>query len=360
MSELAKILQQETEREGVISFARFMELALYCPVYGYYEQSGRIGRAGDFYTNLSVGALFGELLAFQFVQWLEALTEPVKCLEAGAHDGQLAYDILSWLHQNYPDLCKRLDYWILEPSTARQACQLHKLDKFAQVKWFHSWAALPEQQLSGIIFSNELLDAFPVHRIFWDTARQAWFEWGVTLNENKEFIPRKMFSRDWTTEVKEAEFAAAPELMELLPDGYTIELCPGASKWWGQAARALRRGKLLTIDYGLTAAELLAPERTAGTLRSYYRHHLAPDPLSRPGEQDITAHVNFEEVIKTGEAAGLRTQGLFSQMQFLTSIATKMLEKGTENWKPALVRQFQTLTHPAHLGRAFQVLIQER
>src|SRR5512146_2404868 len=116
MNELAKIIHKAIEQQGVIGFDEFMELALYCPNLGYYERSGRVGRRGDFYTNLSVGALFGQLLACQFMEWLETIPGPVQCLEAGAHDGQLAYDILSWSNEKHPETCKRLDYWILEPS----------------------------------------------------------------------------------------------------------------------------------------------------------------------------------------------------------------------------------------------------
>src|SRR5437764_10738297 len=123
MTEIAKILRKEVKRQGVMPFAEFMRLALYCPKFGYYEQSpSRIGRSGDFYTSVSTGSLFGELLAFQCAEWLEALSGgPFQLVEAGAHDGQLAADILRWLSQNRSALFSSLEYWILDPSPSRQA-----------------------------------------------------------------------------------------------------------------------------------------------------------------------------------------------------------------------------------------------
>src|SRR2546426_5986906 len=128
MSEIAKIMRQQVQCDGFIPFADFMRLALYCPKYGYYEQmAGRIGREGDFYTSVSVGSLFGELLAFQFAGWLEAEVRSqeseVRIVEAGAHDGKLAQDLLGWMRRRRPQLFERVEYFINEPSKRRQAWQ---------------------------------------------------------------------------------------------------------------------------------------------------------------------------------------------------------------------------------------------
>ena len=152
-----------------------------------------------------------------------------------------------------------------------------------------------------------------------------------------------------------------PQLEAVLPDGYTIETSPAAENWWREAAGILERGKLMTIDYGLTAEELFSPARLRGTLRAYFRHHASDDILANVGEQDLTAHVNFSAIQTAGESAGLRTEMFSTQSQFLTRI----LEKASKNnlpgkWSSAQVRQFQTLTHPEHLGRAFRVLVQSR
>ena len=150
--------------------------------------------------------------------------------------------------------------------------------------------------------------------------------------------------------------------MDVLPDGYIIETCPAAENWWREAAGVLGRGRLMTIDYGLTADELFSPGRTRGTLRAYFRHHASDDLLANPGEQDLTAHVNFSAIQAAGEACGLKTETFSTQAQFLTGIAEEVFKNPNSfgEWGAQQTRQFQTLTHPEHLGRAFRVLVQSR
>ncbi|HEU0009797.1 MAG TPA: SAM-dependent methyltransferase [Verrucomicrobiae bacterium] len=368
MTRVATILRQEVELAGILSFARFMEVALYCPGIGYYERhTGQMGSAGDYYTSTSVGPLFGELLARRVADWLEELSPgPLQLAEAGAHDGQLAHDILSWLAAHRPQLFARIHYWIIEPSFNRQDWQRLKLESFApRVEWFAGFHALPASGLRGVILSNELMDAFPVHRVAWGAASQRWFEWGVG-REGGRFVWRPMESgADWTAHLADAGFDLPLELLAVLPDGFVLEVSPAAGAWWSAAARSLRAGRLLTADYGLTAIERLGPGRAGGTLRVYSRHRAQADVLDNPGEQDITAHVNFSQLQRVGERAGLRTDGLFTQAEFLTQIATRTSDRDgrgllAEAWTPAQARQFQTLVHPEHLGRAFRVLVQSR
>ena len=366
MTEIATILRQEVEREGVISLARFMDLALYCPNLGYYEQEGsRIGRSGDFFTSVSTGSLFGELLAFQFALWRETGTfQEWHLVEAGAHDGQLALDVLRWLREARPKLFARLEYWLVEPSSRRQGWQRAKLDKFAgRIRWVETLPALPKDSVGGVIFCNELLDAFPVHRVAWDKSARKWFEWGVGVSEGQFVWQRlELAGRDWNGELRRAGIEMSDGLGAVLPDGFTIDLCPAAGEWWRTAAEALRQGRLLTFDYGLTADQILAPERSQGTLRAYYRHHGSREVLLKPGDRDLTAHVNFTQLQRAGQAAGLKTDGLYTQEQFLTRVGQVLWEKGATIGAPSpkQVRQFQSLTHPEHLGRAFRVLVQSR
>src|ERR1051325_3800735 len=183
---LAEAIRVEIKAQGPISCARFMELALYHPQFGYYQRPiKQIGCQGDFYTSVSVGSLFGQLLAFQFARWLDSLPSPssrssravsskppLHLVEAGAHDGHLAADIIEWFHQKRPDLLRSLKYWIIEPALERERKQARNLGAFrAQLHWSRSWNACPELGIHGIIFSNELLDAFPVHRLGWDAQR---------------------------------------------------------------------------------------------------------------------------------------------------------------------------------------------
>lgn len=354
-------------------------MALYCPIYGYYEKEADIiGRAGDYYTNVSVGSLYGELLAWQFAQWLESspglpqkranpnqLT--LRLVEGGAHRGELAKDILGWLRRHRPALFDRAEYCIVEPSTRRETRQRETLKEYSgRIMWVkklaelgnHGQKFLPEGdagasgEVRTIIFSNELLDAFPVHRFGWDAAQHAWFEWGVTAQDEK-FV--------WTRMAPTfAVPKCPPELAKVLPDGFTLEVCPSAVQWWREAAQLPSVLKLLTVDYGLTLEERFAPHRQEGTLRAYRRHQFNADVLAHPGEQDITAHVDFTTLQQTGVAVGLRTEQFVTQAQFLTGILADISKgpAGFGDWTSERTRQFQTLTHPEHLGRAFRVLVQ--
>jgi SAM-dependent MidA family methyltransferase len=364
VNKLFEIICAETAPRGVLPFARFMELALYCPDYGYYEQQkDNIGRHGDFITSVSTGELFGQLLAFQFAEW----TEEIKTLnpqlsifnliEAGAHDGKLAKDILTWLQLQRPKLFSQIEYIILEPSSCRQKWQHETLKQFApRVRWFTDFENLKfktkKTKLTGIIFSNELLDAMPVHRFGWDAKNKKWLEWGVAI-EGEKFAWAKIQNSEFRIQNSELE--------SVLPDNYTIETSPAAENWWREAAGILECGKLLTIDYGFTADEMFSPARTGGTLRAYFRHHATDDILTNVGEQDLTAHVNFFAIQKIGEEAGLKTENFCTQPQLLTQILAKtQKDKNFGEWNGGRARQFQTLTHPEHLGRAFRVLVQSR
>jgi len=362
---LNEILASEIAHAGVLPFARFMELALYCPLYGYYEaQKQTIGRRGDYFTSVSVGSLFGELLAFQFARWLETGAGPQpqiqRIIEAGAHDGQLALDILAWLRAHRPKLFDRLEYVILEPSARRQEWQRETLAEFGpRVRWLFQFPTSNPEALPsispGVIFANEMLDAFPVRRFGWDARQKKWFEWGVTLATGK-FVWAKIPDPDVVPQTP------TPDLLEMLPEGFTTELCPAAEQWWQSAAHTLKHGQLLTFDYGLTAMDFFTPERRDGTLRAYHRHQLRSDLLAHPGEQDLTEHVNFTAIQAAGEAAGLKTETSATQAKFLTQITEQIWQNPSAfgEWTPGRTRQFQTLTHPQHLGRPFRVLVQNR
>lgn len=355
-------IREEILKCGEISFARFMELALYCPETGYYEaKKDNVGRTGDFITSVSTGELFGQLLAFQFAEWLDELkiqNEKLKIIEAGAHDGKLATDILNWLEIFRPELFSQIEYCLIEPSETRRRWQKETLAKFAEkIHWVTQISELGSRQ-SAIIFSNELLDAMPVHRFGWDAKAKQWFEWCVALNGEKFTWIRSLGdSQAFPSAVRDLPSS----LLAVLPDGYTIETSPAAEQWWRAAAGVLTHGRLLAIDYGFSAEEQISPSRLHGTLRAYHRHHVSDDLLANVGEQDLTAHVNFTAIQKAGEAAGLQTENFCTQPQFLTRIWEAAMKKGFfSEWEARQTRQFQTLTHPDHLGRAFRVLVQSR
>lgn len=349
-----------------------MELALYCPVYGYYEkEEDSIGRGGDYYTSVSVGPVFGELLALQFSDWFRALDGPLCLVEAGAHHGLLARDILRWLRAQRASLFERIEYWLIEPSARRLESQRHTLQEFAaKIRWATSPGGVSGGAASqgsdasgagftGVLFCNELLDSMPIHRFGWDAARGEWFEWAVTFEAGRFSWTRLPAPAAAVSgQIQPPQIPA--DLLKALPDGFTIEHCPVASRWWKEAAGVLRSGKLVALDYGLAAEEWLDPARPQGTLRAYRRHRLAPDPLADPGEQDLTAHVDFAAIEAAGQAMGLRTEPLVTQESFLTRIAATLLGEELSGWTGGRLRQFQTLTHPNHLGHSFRVLVQSR
>lgn len=355
MNALARQIGDEITRNGPMPFAEFMRRALYDADHGYYARLSRvIGKRGDFFTSVSVGAFFGELLAFQFARWLEGMKqqpEPFRIVEAGAHDGQLARDILEALHEHESSLLGAIEYWIIEPQPFRRAAQERTLAPFSNVKWFESFAGI-HQRIHGVIFSNELLDAMPAHPFVWNARLHQFEEVGVGLIGN---------TLTWT---RLAEPGIPPPylpegVLDVLPDGHVFEVCPEASQWWHEAASALQCGRLMTIDYGGVLEELLLPGRPHGTLRAYSEHRVTADILSNPGGQDITAHVNFSALRGVGQRAGLETETFTTQGQFLSAIARELWTR-RGSWPTNQVRQFQTLTHPEHLGRPFRVLIQSR
>jgi SAM-dependent MidA family methyltransferase len=341
-------VQNEIRVKGPIAFARFMEIALYSPR-GYYEQQKQIGRAGDFYTSVSVGPLFGELLAMKFAMWLQE-AETSELVEIGAHDGSLACDILTSFAEHEPDLLARLNYTIVEPSAHRRTWQRQTLDRhLANVRWADDLPA----EVRGVIFSNELLDAMPFHRLRWDAKSRTWKELFVT-GDGQQLI--------WTVgELSSQATTCAPpiakELAEVLPEGFATEVCPAATKWWTKAASRLQHGYLVGIDYGLTEEEFFRPDRANGTARRYSKHRVSDDLLANPGEQDITAHVNWSAVQRAGEKAGLRTIQFCAQEKFLMEIVERIT---ADDWSAEQIKQLKTLTHPNFLGRAFRVLVQQR
>lgn len=353
MSDLRIKIAAEIAQEGSIPFARFMTRALYEPSEGYYERPLEVGKAGDFYTSVSVGKVFGDLLASRFAGWLTEWRDgdSRQIVETGAHDGQLAADILAKL--SLLGVSAKIQYWIVEPSEVRRQLQQHTLHEFGgRVHWFKDIHDVPP--VNGIFFSNELLDAFPVHRICWDASQQLWRELLVACYGDK-FVWEKAELTFPSNDV-----SLPREVWPHLPDGFLFEVDRFARAWWKDAAAKLRAGKLMAIDYGFTVEDFLRSGKTGGTTRAYCQHRVTDDLLAHPGEQDLTAHVNFDSIRSAGEEAGLTTECFQSQSQFLTKIFEEaLLKKHAFDWMPAELKQFQTLTSPEHLGR-FRVLLQRR
>jgi SAM-dependent MidA family methyltransferase len=339
---LTQIIRSEIASTGPMPFHRFMELALYHPEHGYYT-SGRakVGRGGDFFTNVSVGPLFGRLLAVQLTEMATRIGEPVTIVEQGAHSGDLAADILSALQQHSPSIYEQITYHIVEPSDALAREQKEKLTCFeSKLHWSKS---LP-QDFVGIHISNELPDAFPVHLVQWDGTQ--WHEQSVVDNIGSFAFCNQPLSC-------EALINTCKTLPTNLPSGYTTEVHLAAKQWLSDLAAKLQRGYVLMIDYGHLREEFYAPERTQGTLSAYSLHRREPDPLARPGEIDLTAHIDFSSLMDTATASGMKIEGFTDQHRFMVHLGARYF---TDTIEPSEIRAFKTLMHPQFMGLAFKVL----
>jgi SAM-dependent MidA family methyltransferase len=350
---LRERIEQEIRQRGPIPFSRYMELCLYEPELGYYARhASQFGKAGDFYTSSDVHAVFGRLLARQFDEIWRALGSPtqVDLVELGPGRGLFAQDVLDWSEKKFPDFFGAAHYCLVESSPALHErlkqtlagrlasgkCRLANLD-----------IAAP---LSGqvIVFANEFFDALPVEVI------SAKGSLRVSAGNGR-------FVDTWVP-------PSAAELAYL--DGYSVHPEPGerveatllAQETMSQLASAIETGLFIAIDYGYTRPELLAG-RHRGTVMSYRQHSASRNPYEAPGEQDITAHVNFTALTAAAESQGMQVQKLLTQSQFLMGIgeanqfadAFEDCQLSQERAKVAL--QLKHLVTPAGMGESFHVLI---
>jgi SAM-dependent MidA family methyltransferase len=336
--------------DGPLRFDRFMDLALFAPGAGYYAgDRARIGRDGDFYPNVSVGRMFGRVLAEQFAE-IDALLgapRPFSIVEQGANDGAFARDVLDALGERHPDLCARTRCVLVEPFPRLEARQRATLaGHAARTEWASSLDALAP--FAGVHFSNEFADALPV-RLFVRHAGR-WLERHVTTG------PGALAFADLAI----SDPADAAHLPADAADGYVAELRPAAGDWMRGVARALDRGIFLTVDYGHPRELLHAPWRRDGTLACYHAHRRDGNPLASPGEKDITAHVDFTALIDAGRAAGLTLAGFTDQCHFLVGAAETLLREleSTPDTprRSADLRALKTLLHPEIMGTQFKCL----
>jgi SAM-dependent MidA family methyltransferase len=324
-------------------FSRYMELALYDPLEGYYT-SGRaaVGREGDFFTSVSIGPVFGAILAGQFLEMWEALGRPpeFRLVEQGANDGRLSRDILKALSETP---LAGVPLTLIEPASVlreKQAATLEGCD----VQWVERAEDL--HPFDGVHFSNELFDALPFDIL--EARDGAWHELQVHADELG-------FS-----------FQPAPHPIQSIdlpprPDGYRTELRRHQRDLIETLSSRLCRGFLLAIDYGMPRAELLAPHRSGGTLACYAQHRRDEAPLENPGEKDITAHVDFTTFAQDANACGLALEGYTDQHHFLVGAATGLL-KSLDGAAPTpstlkILRSLRTLLHPETMGTQFKSIL---
>jgi SAM-dependent MidA family methyltransferase len=339
-----------------------MELALYDPEAGYYARAAqRSGRAGDFFTSVDVGPLFGELLAKQILEMARLLEarapspEPrFDLVEAGAGNGRLSADMLRAIRRQDAVVYDSLRLHLVEASAAARAAQRDTLGEVAE-KLAASAADLPHA-FEGVLIANELLDALPVHQV-------------VMRAEGLREVyvgARRLETGDWRLVTTEGPLST-PELARYLDrlnialePGWRAEINLGAVEWMRSAARRLRRGFLIVIDYGHAAQELYSPAHSAGTLTTFASHLMAggerpagvPAWLEEPGDRDITAHVDFSSVQAAATGEGLTTLGFLDQTYFLMGLAADI---DVADLKTRLA--LKTLLLPGGLGSSHKVLI---
>lgn len=341
---------------GLLPWAEIMNLALYEPNIGYYRSGVRtIGRSGDFYTSVSVGAVYGEALAdFCGGVWRSmGCPTDFHLIEQGAHDGKLAKDILIALQNQHAELYTQIRYIIIEPDDTLREAQRLTLGNELSDKTLHvsSWQELGACR--GVMLSNELLDAFPVHRVQFtpEDGQVKWLEVYVRDDEQGELA-----------------FVAAPASTEALqqeldnlgtdfPENYLTELNLVMLDWLREVSQSGFQGPVLIVDYGHSASEYYNEERDQGTLRRFHQHQCDNNVLKDLGEADLTADVNFTRLAEEAQALGMEVREFIEQGRFLTRILGERMTQPDFKITPAWMRQFQTLTHPGHLGRSFQVMV---
>jgi SAM-dependent MidA family methyltransferase len=337
-------LRERIACDGPIRFRDFMAAVLYDPAHGYYG-SGRaaIGRGGDFFTNVSVGPLFGQLLARQFAEMWTRLGQPVDftIVEQGAHRGDFARDVFGALASFAPECLAAMRYRIVEPVPALRAAQEAALG--ANATWHATIEELPP--FTGVHFSNELLDAMPVHLVTWTGAE--WLERYVSADDGGF----RFTDGPLSSEALRERVATIPPV----PEGYATEVNLEALAWVDAVAARLSRGWVLTIDYGFERAEFFAPERRTGTLRAYSHHRVEADPLARPGALDLTAHVEFTSIIERAARAGCDLAGFTDQHHFMVGLGQLHFRDDAVP-EMAELRAYKTLMHPTMMGTSFHAL----
>jgi SAM-dependent MidA family methyltransferase len=286
---------------------------------------------------VSVGGVFGELLGWQFAEMWERLGRPGEStiVEQGANDGMFAGDVLGWCERERPDFFEAVRYWAVERNSKGLEREVRSFEEKVTVR--NSMEELP--QFTGAHFSNELVDAFPVHLVRYREGewKELWVTGGMGWEE-----------RMMGEELREA----AADLPRV--EGYTSEVNLEAGKWATEVAKKIERGWILTIDYGFPREIYYAGERMCGTLECYAGQAKGLDPLARPGFCDLTAHVEFTGLARAFLAARMELAGYTDQHHFLTGVASRVFAEHAPTAKEA--RGLKTLLHPEMLGRAFQVL----
>lgn len=308
-----------------ITFAQYMEMALYHPQHGYYTRGAGFGPTGDFVTANHLGPDLGELLGVQVAElWTRlACPQPFDLVEMGPGQGELAAALLGYLMQAQPDCGAALRYTLIETSPVLQEVQQQRLQPWQAQGVPLQWRSLnqvPPDAWTGCVLSNELVDALPVHRVVLTAAGlQEQYVGCAEPGGDRPFVPHlgplstPALADYWT-------LVDIPLSHPPYPLGYLTEVNLAAGDWIAQVARRLRQGYVITIDYGYPADRYYSPQRRTGTLQCYWQQQHHDDPFVGVGHQDITAHVDFTALQRQGERCGLQTLGFTQQALFLMAL----------------------------------------
>jgi SAM-dependent MidA family methyltransferase len=352
--ELVEIILEEIKKRGGISFKDFMDFALYYPSLGYYtSEKEKIGGYGDFFTSSELDPVFGQLLAKQFNEIYEKhfKDKKITIVEIGSGKGLLAYDILNEIKTKYPEFYDNVQFISIEKSTYHIDIQKQLLADF-NVRWLEDLENL--ENIEGIIYSNELFDALPVHLI--------------KKEKGKIY---QLYLIEKSGEIQEDFRPASKEILEYLeelnidiPEGMITEVNLLAKDLIQKIGEKLKKGFVFTIDYGYPSKELYKPYRMKGTLLCYYKHTYNENYYQNVGLQDITSHVNFSALVYYGKKSGLEFTGFTDQAHFLinlglSDIMMELQEKG--DYKSyERINRLKTLILPKGMGEKFKILIQHK
>jgi len=355
---LAELLANRIRRYGPLPFADFMRECLYHPLHGFYSKA-ESARFADYYTSVDMHPIFGRLLARQFAEMWEHLGCPAEftLVDAGAGVGRLAGHILDFCAVKLPAFYGALRYVAVERSPARGEQATARLQRHGKAGHFLAAVEIPSHIPVGCLFSNELADALPVHRVIFQ---------GSSLKE----IFVGFEAGQFVGAVAPVSTCAVSEYFStqgiVLSEGQHAEAGLEACDWITEVGRRLERGYVLTIDYGHRAAELFDDHHMRGTLLAYHNHRVSEDFYASPGEQDLTAHLNFTAFELWGKRAGLDSVGLTSQTAFLLALGQRnefadLYDDGQSEIERVQARlQLKSLIHPEGMGERFQVLVQTK
>jgi SAM-dependent MidA family methyltransferase len=359
-SQLAELLVQQIRQTGRITFHDWMAEALYNPAFGYYNRADlvRWGREGDYRTSPERSELFAATFARYFVTLYEQLGQPPEfnIVEMGAGNGDFAVGVLLKLKRTFPKILNATRYRIIEKSQVSREVAKERLYEFRDQVTFAENEELKPLK-SGILFTNELLDAFPVHRL---TLRAGELkELFISVNDEGKFV--------WAVDDPSSEelTEACKTYVPSLTEGQTIELNLNISDWFKKVSAILTSGYLITVDYGAEASDLYSEQRPNGTIRAFRRHEFIDDVLTDPGECDITSSVNWSFVESEGKKYGFEVSqfaGLdrfLMQAGILEELEVRLAEASSEAEKSMLTTSTREMILPGGMASSFQVLVQK-